>query len=75
MLINFVDFVDFWQNIDVECRPEAEKVVDLHFVRTPPSPPPHTIFSCLSVCMYVFIFSKIHIGVQWNWEELKGTSI
>ena len=28
MLTNFVD-VDFCQNIDVECRPEAENIVDL----------------------------------------------
>ena len=38
-LTNFVD-VDLWQNIDVECRLEAEKNVDLHFARTPPHPPP-----------------------------------
>ena len=30
LLTYFVD-VDFWHNIDVECRPEAEKIVDLHF--------------------------------------------
>ena len=36
LLTNFVG-VDFWQNIYVECSPEAEK--KLHFVRPPP--PPH----------------------------------
>ena len=35
LLTNFED-VDFGQNIDVECRPKADKIVDLHFARTPP---------------------------------------
>ena len=34
--------VDFWLNFYVECRTEAEKIVDLHFARTPP-PLPHSI--------------------------------
>ena len=33
LLTNFVD-VDFGQNFDVECRLEAEKIVDLHFAPT-----------------------------------------
>ena len=30
LLTNFVN-VDFWQNLLVECTPEAKKVVDLHY--------------------------------------------
>jgi hypothetical protein len=44
-LTNFVD-VDLWQNIDVECRLEAEKNVDLHFARTPPHHPPPPRSAC-----------------------------
>ena len=39
LLTNVVD-VEFWQNFDVECRQNAGKIEDLHFVRPPP---------CLSV--------------------------
>ena len=32
---NLLHLVDFWQNMDVECRMEAEFCLDLHFARCP----------------------------------------
>ena len=34
MLTQLLD-VDFWPNFDVECRQNAYKSCDIHFVRTP----------------------------------------
>ena len=55
LLTNFVD-VDFWQNFDVECRPETKKIVDLHFARTPPNPQSSKAETIPLVSMGVDIF-------------------
>ena len=54
LLTNFVD-VDFWQNIDVECKPEAEQIVDLHLARTPPQPPQFSILMLNKHMLFLYI--------------------
>ena len=60
LLTNFVG-VDFWQNVVVECRPEAEKL-QIYILPGPPLTPPYVVLPILKQ-------NKIPASIITNKEE------
>ena len=62
MLTNSVD-VDCWRNIDVECRQEAKKIVDLHFARTP-TPSTLPVWKVVQDIHFIYLFQNADVKVD-----------